>query len=960
MKFKKLNPKFTVILLILAAFHFTARNQPAEDIKTMFLEAESYYLFEEYKDALPLYQKILAEDPENYNINYKIGICYLNDPYLSNKSVKYLEKAAAHIDPKCNQNSLREKYAPPEALFFLGNAYRVNNRLDEAVKMYKEFLEILDPAIYDDELVKNQINSCKTAMKLKSSPDYVIMENLGEIINSQFSDINAVISGDESTLIFTRKLRFYDAVFQSKKVDGNWGYPINLTPDFALDGNSYSTGLSYKGDEIFVYRSDGYDGNIYSSKFIDGKWTKLEKLNDNINTKFWESHASISADGKFLYFTSNRKDGYGGLDIYRSERTGNGDWGPAVNLGSVINSKYNEDTPFITTDGKTLYFSSLGHNNMGGYDIFYSTLSDDGKWSKPVNIGYPVNTTGDDIFYVPGKDDKYAYYSIYERDEVYGLNDIFRVEVYSNRRPRNFVIQGKAKIADDIETSYKNIKVSLFEKYTNKLVDETTLMNDGTFKLKATQGDFLVVTEGQGIQKDAREISIPIDNPDSEVALESEIYAEVKDVIAAEKEPLAQDLPPEMEIKKDTYVISSDDIVPIRLNLDKNTNLTVETYNNGNLTGTENFEIKRKKFIYDFKPLPGKNLLKFILSDENGNINERHVTVEYNPPPDETLAESEAALALEEKTMEYMEIIQFAEDDLKKYLENINWEKANIKSIHELYEFLSGEAEKEKLDANDVNILFIKYLSSELDMDFIYQSILFMPDTNLRNLLTELEAEKKDIDTSGDLLNYLWNRGLQNGYSTSHLMESLINIKTEEYKNIELFLSYLKKHATGNLKSMLQDLNIREKNISTFTDLLEYLISCASLKGYSRESVYQLLIDLIEHENLEDFVSKLKKRAGDEIMKALDELDITQFSNALELIQYLISHTDIYTFNETDILNLLLKVIFAEGVDSDYLVKDLKLTGKKANTGLIVPAAIVIIIVLFFLIFFIIRKKQKK
>jgi tetratricopeptide (TPR) repeat protein len=959
MKSKKLNPKCTLILLILAAFPFAAHNQPAEDIKSIFLEAESYYLFEEYKDALPLYQKILAEDPENYNINFKVGICYLNDPYLTSKSVRYLENAAAHTDPKCNQNSLKERNAPPEALFYLGNAYCVNNRLDEAIQTYKEFLEILDPAIYDEELVQNQIKACKTAIKMKSRPDYVIRENLGDIINSQFSDINPVISGDESTLVFTRKLRFYDAIFISKKVNGSWGYPENLTPYFALDGSSYSTGLSYKGDEIFVYRSDGYDGNIYSSKLIDGKWTKLEKLNDNINTKFWESHASISTDGKILYFTSNRKDGYGGLDIYKSEKTANGDWGPAVNLGSVINSKYNEETPFITTDGKTLYFSSLGHDNMGGYDIFYSTLSDNGRWSNPVNIGFPVNTTGDDIFYVPGKDDKYAYYSIYERDEVYGLNDIFRVEVYSDRHPRKFVIQGNAKMAGDIETGYDNIKVSLFEKYTSKLVDETTIMNDGTFTLNATQGDFVVITEGQGIEKSEREISIPIDNPSSEVGLESEIYAEAKDIVV-EKEPPAKALPPEMEIKKDTYIISSEDIVPIRINLDKNTNLTVETYNDGNLAGTENFEIKRKKFVYNFKPLPGNNLLKFILTDENGNTSIRNVTVRFNPPPEDTLAESKAVTDREERTEEFAKIIEFAEDDLKEYIDNMDWEKANIKSIQELYDFLSREAEKEKFNADDVDMLFIKYLSSELDMDFIYQSILFMPDKKLRNLLAESESDSKDIDTSGDLLNYLWNRGLQSGLSGNLLMGSLINIKTEEYNNIELFLSYLKKHATGNLKSMLQDLNIREKNISTFADLFEYLISCASLNGYSRESVYQLLIDLIEHENLEDFVSKLKKHAGDEIMKALDELDLSQFSNALELVQFLLGHTDVYSFDEADILNLLLKVIFAGGVDSDYLVKDLKLTGRKANTGLIVPAAIVVIIVLFFLIFYIIRKKQRK
>jgi len=191
------------------------------------------------------------------------------------------------------------------------------------------------------------------------------------------------------------------------------------------------------------------------------------------------------------------------------------------------------------------------------------------------------------------------------------------------------------------------------------------------------------------------------------------------------------------------------------------------------------------------------------------------------------------------------------------------------------------------------------------------------------------------------------------------LMESLITIKTDEYKNVELFLGYLKKHATGNLKSVLQDLDVREKNISTFTDLLEYLISSASFKGYSRESVYQLLIDLIAPENLEDFINELKKYASDEISKVLGKLDIHQFSNPLELIQYLIGHTDIYPFDETDILDLMLKIIFKGGIDTELLAKDLKAAGREGNTGLLAPVAIVVIIILAFLIFYFIRKKRK-
>ncbi len=124
---------------------------------------------------------------------------------------------------------------------------------------------------------------------------------------------------------------------------------------------------------LFLYKTDNFDGNIYSSEYVDGTWTPIKKLNKNINTKYYESHASVSANGKKLYFTSNRDGGQGGLDIYLSEKDASGDWGPAINLGSTVNTKYNEDTPFITINDSLLYFSSEGHKGMGGYDIFRSS-----------------------------------------------------------------------------------------------------------------------------------------------------------------------------------------------------------------------------------------------------------------------------------------------------------------------------------------------------------------------------------------------------------------------------------------------------------------------------------------------------------------------------------------------------------------------------------------------------------
>ena len=152
------------------------------------------------------------------------------------------------------------------------------------------------------------------------------------------------------------------------------------------------------------------------------------KAKYNINTSANESHACISDDGLTLYFTSNREGGYGGYDIYKSEIDSKGKWGPAVNLGPEINTIFDETTPFITEDGKTLYFSSKGHFNIGGFDIFSAKKNGD-SWSKPENLGFPFNTTDDDIFFFPLKNGSIAYYSKY-KETGYGENDIFKIQIF--------------------------------------------------------------------------------------------------------------------------------------------------------------------------------------------------------------------------------------------------------------------------------------------------------------------------------------------------------------------------------------------------------------------------------------------------------------------------------------------------------------------------------------------------
>jgi tetratricopeptide (TPR) repeat protein len=406
--------KKAISLIVFCVFLLTPGfGQQTTDLREVFLAAESYYLFEEFEEALPLYLRLHRANPDNYNLYFKIGVCYLNDPYEKDKSVFYLEKASANINPKYKDSNYKEAGAPLEALFSLGNAYRVNNELDKAREAYKKFQSRMDVSVYDDKLVLEQLSACDAAEKLMKKPVDLDVEILSNQINTRFADKNPAVSGDETKMVFISQLQFYDAVFYTEKKNGAWTPPRNITPELGVDGDVYPTCLSHDGTQLFIYRNDNFIGNLYTSNLVNGLWTPLVKLNENINTKYWESHASITKDGKTLYFTSNRKGGFGGLDIYKSGKMSNGDWGPPVNLGASINSPYNEETPFITENGRKLFFSSYGHYNMGGYDVFMSVMQSDSTWASPVNLGYPVNSTDDDIFFCPVGNGEIAYYPVY-------------------------------------------------------------------------------------------------------------------------------------------------------------------------------------------------------------------------------------------------------------------------------------------------------------------------------------------------------------------------------------------------------------------------------------------------------------------------------------------------------------------------------------------------------------------
>jgi outer membrane protein OmpA-like peptidoglycan-associated protein len=424
--------QFLVVMLLFLVVPFrTVHSQQAETaLREVFQDAEFFLADEAYIDALQEYNKLYKRGyDKNPNINYRIGICYLNIPGQKQKSVPYLEEAVKTVSSKYKEGNLSEKSAPIDAWLYLGNSYRINYQLDKAIAAYNKYKELLGKGNAEGmKYTDQQIAACMNAQEYMKLPVEVKEENLGSVINTSSANIKPVVSGDENTLAYVTRLKLYDAVFLSRKVSGVWTEPENLTPQIVSDGDQYTSCLSFDGNTLFLTKEDLFNSDILVSNFAEGSWKPSVPLDKNINTKYWESHASISSDGNTLYFASNRNDGLGETDIWYAAKDAAGKWGPARNIGKVINTELNEDCPFITSDGNRLYFSSQGHKTMGGYDIFYSTKTGDNAWSEPVNLGYPANSTDDDIFFEPVQNGKYAYISKFQQGG-FGDDDIYRIEI---------------------------------------------------------------------------------------------------------------------------------------------------------------------------------------------------------------------------------------------------------------------------------------------------------------------------------------------------------------------------------------------------------------------------------------------------------------------------------------------------------------------------------------------------
>jgi len=416
---------FITVLLTINVF-----GQKDSYFKRVFVDAEYYLLYEEYRDALPLYLEIQKTYPENANIYYRIGQCYLNIPTEKNKSIPFFEKAIKQIAEKYREGYFNENKAPKEAFLLYGRALRINGEYDKALQAFVSYKNLINTNNNADYYIVNkEIESIANAKNMIENPKKFTFKPLGRIINSNFSEINPVSNSSGNILIYTSLQRFYNAVLFSEFKDSTWTTPINLNTQLFADGPITTVGLSEDGNSVVLSRNDNDDFNLYLSKFdkVKKTWSQLEKLPKEINGRSWETYGSLSKSGDTLYFSSNREGGFGGFDIYMSIKAATGVWSNPINLGPEINTPMDEAAPFIIQAGKKLYFCSKGHNTMGGYDIFVSTKSD-GNWGIPVNLGYPLNTADDDLFFFPIENGKKGFISR-TTTESKGDDDIYLVTI---------------------------------------------------------------------------------------------------------------------------------------------------------------------------------------------------------------------------------------------------------------------------------------------------------------------------------------------------------------------------------------------------------------------------------------------------------------------------------------------------------------------------------------------------
>ena len=490
-----------------------------KDLKT----GNKFFEQENYRASLPYYERVLAKDPNNAKALFNAGIAYMS--FDKEKASDYIYKAQK-LKPKVSK----------DVEYWLGRVDHLNYNFDEAVAHFQAYNATLKKKDTRKEELAQLIQHSKNAKVQFNSPKDIFVKNLGPTINTQYSEHSPVISSDDKLLIFTSRGEsvtgatgkftdsknksiaadgeYYEDIFEATRIDDeNWQKPRSLSGVLNGKGHDASTQLFDNDTKLLMYRDEN-NGDILVSEKSGGDWTAAKELSSNINSKgFKEADAYITPDGLTIFFATGKYSEDGTLDLYTSTRPAGGDFGPAKSLGANVNTKYDDDSPYLSKDGKTLYFSSRGHNTMGGYDIFKSEYDEAGrKWGPAQNMGYPVNTPDDDSYYRLSPDGSYAYLSSY-RIGGYGEKDLYTINYI-----KNTTIMGKVFSSRDSTTVIPGVELV----FSGAQADKTALSfrdiskPDGAYQVAVLSGrTYQVAVSKDGKNIETQEFPVPVSTNDS-------------------------------------------------------------------------------------------------------------------------------------------------------------------------------------------------------------------------------------------------------------------------------------------------------------------------------------------------------------------------------------------------------------------------------------------------------------
>lgn len=474
--------KFLLLFCIFSIFQANAQIS-YRAAKRNYKQGVSLYKNKKYKEALEYFTQAEEAYSDIGLFNSYTGVSYFEINEAA-KAIPYLEKAKLMVEDR-------------NIYLYLGKSYHLTHDFDKAIsslQLYHKKLKDTERA--EQAEYEKYMNFCQNGIDLKNNAIEVEIVNLGDHVNSSFPEYHPVVSADESTLIFTSRrsdskggkldpkdLRFYEDIYIASKDSNTWSKPVGIGNKINTDNHDACIALSADGQQMLIYRAHSGGGDIYLSTLEGTIWTSPKNLGPNINSPAWESSGSISADNNVIFFTSNKKGGIGGTDVYMSRRLENGEFGPAVLLGPQVNTPEDEISPFIHADGKTLYFSSRSHLSMGGFDIFSVKIDmETGELlSSPENIGFPISTAGDDFNFSWSADNSRAYFSSL-RQEGKGEHDIYMLERNIALTP---LIVWKGTVRDCITQLAIDAEIIVSDNATGKIV--------GKYKPNSSSGKYTII-----------------------------------------------------------------------------------------------------------------------------------------------------------------------------------------------------------------------------------------------------------------------------------------------------------------------------------------------------------------------------------------------------------------------------------------------------------------------------------